>query len=160
MRATRNDLSEKTRAGVVELLNASLADALDLVLQSKQAHWNVKGPHFKPLHDLFDQVYAAAGEWADDLAERAVALGGVAKGTREVVVESSRLSKYDLGITSGRVHVQAIADALDTFGKHARASIPVADDQLGDAVTADLFTELAAAADEQLWMVEAHLHDG
>src|SRR5690242_8344019 len=67
--ATRNDLKESTRAQVAELLNRRLADAIDLQTQSKQAHWNVKGPNFIALHKLFDEIHASVTEYADLLAE-------------------------------------------------------------------------------------------
>jgi starvation-inducible DNA-binding protein len=59
MNATKNDLPAPVRKRVAEILNARLADAIDLALQAKQAHWNVKGPQFIALHELFDQ--AASG---------------------------------------------------------------------------------------------------
>ena len=81
MYETNNDLSETTRRSVIEILNEHLADAIDLQLQAKQAHWNIKGPNFVGLHELFDQIAAQAREYADEIAERGVALGGVARGT-------------------------------------------------------------------------------
>src|ERR1041385_6686735 len=91
---TRNDLPAKPRAAVVELLNASLADAVDLQSQAKQAHWNVKGPNFIALHELFDKVAEGAEEAVDSLAERAVQLGGVAQGTARQAASRSRLKEY------------------------------------------------------------------
>ena len=73
---TKNDIGEDARARIVELLNARLADSIDLATQLKVAHWNIKGPAFIALHELFDQIHAAAGEYVDLLAERAVQLGG------------------------------------------------------------------------------------
>ena len=58
---TNNDLSETTRRSVIEILNRHLADAIDLQLQAKQAHWNIKGPNFVGLHELFDQIAALCG---------------------------------------------------------------------------------------------------
>ena len=75
---TKNDLREKTRRAMIDLLNQELADVLDLGLQAKQAHWNVKGPHFIGLHELFDKVAEELEELTDDMAERAVEVGGVA----------------------------------------------------------------------------------
>jgi len=57
---TRNDLPANTRTKVIELLNARLADAIDLGAQTKHAHWNVKGPNFIALHELFDKVPRAS----------------------------------------------------------------------------------------------------
>ena len=78
---TKNDLPESTRTQVIETLNLRLADAVALQTQAKQAHWNVKGPHFIGLHELFDDVSDAVLEYTDLIAERVVQLGGVAEGT-------------------------------------------------------------------------------
>src|SRR4051812_1926655 len=76
--ATRNDLAADARRRMVPLLNQQLADCLDLQGQCKQAHWNVKGPAFIALHELFDKVSEAIEGYADLIAERLVQLGGVA----------------------------------------------------------------------------------
>jgi starvation-inducible DNA-binding protein len=153
---TKNDLSEGIRAKVIELLNARLADAIDLQTQTKQAHWNVKGPHFIGLHELFDKVNEAVEEYVDDIAERAVQLGGVAEGTARIAAKRSTLSEYPSNISDGRSHVDALSSALAAFGKVARKSITEAND-LGDLDTADLFTEISRGIDKWLWFVEAHL---
>lgn len=152
---TRNDLPEHVRRKAIELLNQNLADILDLSLQTKQAHWNVKGPHFIGLHELFDKVAEELEEYTDGIAERAVELGGVALGTLQVVSKSSRMGAYPLDIVSGKQHVIALSNALAKFGASARAAIDAAN-RFGDADTADLFTEVSRGVDKMLWMVEAH----
>ena len=152
---TKNDLSEKTRRAMIELLNLHLADVLDLSLQAKQAHWNVKGPNFIGLHELFDKVGEELEEFTDEIAERAVELGGVALGTAQVVATGSRLAVYPLDISSGGAHVAALSDALAKFGASARAAIDVAA-KTGDADTGDLFTVVSRGVDKLLWLVEAH----
>jgi len=137
------------------LLNQQLADLLDLGLQAKQAHWNVKGPNFIGLHELFDKVAEELEEFTDDIAERAVELGGIAFGTVQSVSGNSRLEAYPLDVTSGREHISALSDALATFGKTTRAAIDAAG-KAGDADTADLFTGVSRGVDKLLWMVEAH----
>ena len=99
---TQNDLPKKVRSKVIELLNQNLSDVLDLGLQAKQAHWNVKGPHFIGLHELFDKVAEGLEEFTDDIAERAVELGGVALGTIQIVTKHSRLDAYPLNIAIGQ----------------------------------------------------------
>ena len=94
-------------------------------------------------------------EHADDLAERAVELGGTAFGTARSAAKASRLSEYPLDIRAGREHVAALSGALATFGASARAGIDAANG-LGDADTADLFTEISRGMDKLLWKVEAH----
>jgi starvation-inducible DNA-binding protein len=156
MHSTRNDLSAKTRTKVVTLLNARLADAIDLQLQAKQAHWNVKGPQFIALHELFDQIAGDLGGQVDDMAERITALGGVAEGTVQAVAGRSKLDAYPLEITEGRAHLDALAAALAGFAKSVRKAIGEAG-KAGDADTSDLFTGISRSADKNLWLVEAHL---
>jgi starvation-inducible DNA-binding protein len=155
MHTTRNDLAADIRGKVVELLNARLADTVDLHLQAKQAHWNVKGPDFIALHELFDKVAEEVEEYVDEIAERITALGGTAKGTAAVVAKSTQLEAYPLDIASGRDHINALANAIAKTGKGVRASIEQAD-KLGDEGTADLFTAASRGLDKLLWMVEAH----
>jgi starvation-inducible DNA-binding protein len=153
---TRNDLPEPVRATVVALLNQQLADALDLGLQAKQAHWNVKGPGFYSLHLLFDEVAEEMEQVSDLLAERAVQLGGIAEGTAQVIVRDSRLPVYALDIYRGSEHVAAVADSLARFATSARAVISSAD-LAGDADTGDVFTQVSRTADTLLWKVSAHV---
>jgi starvation-inducible DNA-binding protein len=154
---TRNDLPEETRARVIELLSARLADAVDLQLDAKQAHWNVRGPGFIALHELFDRVVEHAAGAADLLAERIAQLGGVALGSARVVAGRSELEAYPATIASGSEHVKALADVLATFGARVRAAVAEAA-ELDDAVTADVCTEIARGSDKLLWFVEAHSH--
>jgi starvation-inducible DNA-binding protein len=156
MHKTRNDLPKPTRVQMIELLNMRLADAIDLYNQVKQAHWNVKGMQFIALHELFDKICEAVEDGVDELAERAVQLGGVAEGTVQAVVKRTTLAPYPLELKAGRDHVDRLAKALAAYGKSLRAAIQTAADA-GDADTSDLFTQLSRAADKQLWFVEAHL---
>jgi starvation-inducible DNA-binding protein len=154
---TKNDLEKNTRMTMVGILNDNLADAIDMTLQAKQAHWNVKGPGFFQLHELFDRVYEEATGWVDLMAERAVQLGGVADGTLQTTAQRSRLPQYGRDLLSGNDHVDALSGSLAVFCKLVRESIESAD-KVGDAGTADLFTEISRGADKMLWFVEAHLH--
>jgi starvation-inducible DNA-binding protein len=152
---TENDLPGNTRAEVIGLINQRLADITDLQTQLKQAHWNVKGPHFIGLHELFDKIAEEVEAYTDLIAERVVQLGGIAEGTVRVAASRSRLEEYPLNIADGTAHVEAVARALSTFGREARMTIEEAD-QLNDADTADIFTEVSRGIDKWLWFVEAH----
>src|SRR5262249_50321728 len=152
---TKNDLSEAIRVKVVELLNARLADAIDLQTQIKQAHWNVKGPNFIAMHELFDKINEEVEDYVDDIAERAVQLGGVAEGTARMVAKRSALSEYPNAV-DGRSHVEALSSALAAFAKAARQAIEQAN-ELGDLDTADLFTAVSRGIHKWLWFREAHL---
>src|SRR5262249_45061734 len=152
---TENDISQQRRSELSALLNRRLADAVDLQLQLKQAHWNVKGPHFIGLHELFDKIAEDVETYVDEIAERAVQLGGIAQGTVRLAASNSRLEEYPLTIADGSAHVEAVAKALSTFGREARLSIEEANG-LDDADTADILTEVSRGIDKWLWFVEAH----
>jgi len=155
MYETENDLPNSARSELNALINQRLADVIDLQLQLKQAHWNVKGPHFIGLHELFDKIAEEVESYTDEIAERIVQLGGIAQGTVRAAATCSRLEEYPPAIADGRAHVEAVAKALSTFGREIRISIDQAD-TLGDADTADLFTEVSRGIDKWLWFVEAH----
>lgn len=153
---TKNDLTTPTRELIIELQNLRLADAIVLQTQVKQAHWNVKGPHFIGLHKLFDEISDAMLEYIDLIAERIVQLGGVAEGTAHVAAARTQLKPYPLDIACGKTHCEILSLALATFGQSVRAGIDEAD-AAADKNTADLYTEIARGIDQWLWFVEAHL---
>lgn len=154
---THHDQPEDRRVTLIQLLNRQLADLIDLGLQAKQAHWNVKGPHFTSLHALFDEVAGSLGGLTDDLAERAVMLGGIARGTLQAISHGSRLADYPLDALDGRDHLWALLSAsLARFAQSSREAIASAGDT-GDAVTVDLLTQISRRVDTLLWKVEAHI---
>src|ERR1022692_3569726 len=136
MYETENDISLQQRTQLNALMNQRLASAVDLQLQMKQAHWNVKGPSFIGLHELFDKVAEAVESYVDMIAERIVQLGGTAEGTVRMAASRTRLTEYSPEIADGMAHVEAVARALSTFGQEARTTINKAD-ELDDADTTD-----------------------
>jgi starvation-inducible DNA-binding protein len=152
---TKNDLPEATRSRVADLLNQRLADCIDLQTQCKQAHWNVKGSTFIALHKLFDDINEDVEEYVDLLAERVVQLGGTAQGTARMAAARSTLDEYPPGIASGAAHVDALSSALAAFGSGTRRAIDQAD-ELEDADTVDILTEISRGIDKWVWFVEAH----
>lgn len=156
MYSTRSDLQGELRNRIAQLLNARLADALDLESATKQAHWNVKGPNFISLHKLFDELHSNVEEHVDTLAERITALGGIALGTVQAAARSSSLQPYPEDIAEGAQHLEALSERLADFGAKVRAGIGQAD-ELGDADSADLFTQISRDVDKYLWFLEAHL---
>ncbi len=155
MLKTRNTLPEAIRAKSVALLNAHLAAAIDLHAQLKQAHWNVRGPGFIAVHELFDTVSASVEDYSDLIAERAGQLGGTAEGTIQIAVKQSKLVPYPLGLADEDSHIFAVAAALSAFGQMVHGAID-ASTKAGDSTTADLFTEISRGIDKELWFVESH----
>ena len=158
MYKTKIDLSEKVRRNIIVILNDRLANAIDLQSQVKQAHWNVKGPHFIALHELFDKISAVVFEQIDEIAERVTSLGGTAEGTVAVAAKRSKLKNYPLSITAGKDHLFYLSTQIAAFGKSVRAAIADSD-ELGDADTAELFTGISRDLDKYLWFLEAHLQE-
>jgi starvation-inducible DNA-binding protein len=150
------DLSEDTKSKLIDLLNARLADSIDVKTQVKHAHWNVKGMQFRQLHLLFDDVASHVDAAADLIAERAVQLGGVAHGTARIAAKNSSIKEYDLNAVNGEEHVHALVDRLSALANASRDAIDEAD-KLGDKATADIFTEIVRATDKDLWFIEAHI---
>jgi starvation-inducible DNA-binding protein len=156
---TRGSLPQKVRIEVATQLQERLADSIDLMMQAKQAHWNVKGANFIVLHELFDKVYVDTGAYVDVIAERIVQLGGVALGTVREAAKKSRLPEYPLDISSGKFHVAELAHAIAFYGGLIRKASEQCI-KIGDADSADLFIEISRGADKNLWFVEAHEQAG
>jgi len=152
---TRIDLKGKLRDSMIALLNQQLADTVDLYTQVKQAHWNVKGPHFIAIHEMLDGFRTELDGHVDTIAERAVQLGGTALGTTQVVAAESKLPPYPTDIYKTRDHLAALIDRYALTAKSVRAAIDEAS-EAGDADTADIFTAYSRSLDKQLWFLEAH----
>jgi starvation-inducible DNA-binding protein len=151
---TKNSVSAAGRDKAIVLLNQALADLGDLYSQTKQAHWNVRGKNFYQTHLLFDSVADTAEEHWDDVAERAVQIGGYARGTVRMAAAASQLPEWPVELETEAEFVKAVADRFAIVANSIRAAIDLAG-KLGDADTADLFTEISRKLDKSLWMLEA-----
>lgn len=156
LHTTRNDLGANAREVSVSVLNATLADGMDLTNSVRMAHWTVRGPHFAGLHALFETFYDQLGAATDDVAERVIQLGGTPDGTTQLVGEKTRLEAYPADLRDGMDHVKALTARYAALAKTVREGID-ATDEAGDADTADLLTSLSRTLDKALWMLEAHL---
>lgn len=154
---SRNDLQSNTKTTVAALLNARLADTIDLALMTKQAHWNLRGRQFIAVHEMLDGFRAEIDLHSDTLAERLVQLGGVAQGTIQQVAQGTTLEAYP-DLVSVDDHVRALAERYATLANATRAAIDAAG-EAGDAGTADIFTAMSRALDKALWFLEAHEPD-
>src|SRR5580704_2751915 len=107
---TQSNVLAGSKEKLVALLNQALADLGDLYSQTKQAHWNVRGKKFYQLHLLFDSAADAAEEHWDDVAERAVQLGGYARGTSRMTAAATQLPEWPTGLDSEEEFVAAVAE--------------------------------------------------
>ena len=153
---THIDIPEEKRSALIEMLNHSLADTLDLYTQVKQAHWNVKGKDFYQLHLLFDEIAEEIEPFIDLLAERATLLGGYATGTARMAAEHSALPEYPTDAIEGRQHIEALVERFALYCPRVRSSSLEAD-EMGDPATADLYNDICRVADKRLWFLEAHI---
>ncbi|RXF75401.1 DNA starvation/stationary phase protection protein Dps [Hansschlegelia zhihuaiae] len=155
---TRNETPTNAKKVAIETLNARLADGIDLALAVKQAHWNLKGPQFIAVHEMLDGFRTELDGFNDDMAERAVQLGGTALGTTQIVAENSKLAAYPTDVYAIADHLAALIDRYATFANAVRKNIDEVD-EAGEPDTADIFTALSRAVDKQLWFIEAHVQE-
>lgn len=153
---TQNSIPLENRKVIVECLTKLLADTIDLSIQFRQAHWNVKGKEFSQLHELFGEGYTALASEADVIAERIAQLGSSVCGTKESVKEYSCLSPYDEKVYDGLEHVHNLSTNCGKVGKNCRAAIQTAIDN-NDMASSDLVTKSAEVVDKLTWMLESHL---
>lgn len=155
---TQNDVPSNAKTVAIQLLNARLADAIDLALLTKQAHWNIKGPQFIALHEMIDGFRTEIDGYVDTMAERAVQLGGVALGTTQAVAKATTLTPYPTDISTSKDHLAALIERYAKVANAVRRAIDEAD-EAGDKDTADIFTEVSRGLDKSLWFLEAHLQE-
>jgi len=155
---THNDLSANAKSVSIGVLNARLADSIDLALLTKQAHWNIKGPQFIALHEMIDGFRTEIDEHVDTMAERVVQLGGTALGTTQTVAKGTTLKPYPTDIHTSKDHLHALIERYGKVANAVRAAIDETDGA-GDADTADLFTAYSRALDKALWFLEAPLQE-
>jgi starvation-inducible DNA-binding protein len=148
-------LNQDIRSQVVDLLNANLVNTINLTLVVKQAHWNLKGKGFIGVHELLDDVAERLRDSADTMAERAVILGGNAKGTVEIVADKSTLEAYPLELQEIEEHITHLKERFLEVGNSIREAADVAE-EAGDVDTADLFTEVSRRVDKDAWFIGAN----
>ncbi|MBO1334363.1 DNA starvation/stationary phase protection protein [Streptomyces sp. VRA16 Mangrove soil] len=146
-------LAEQERDATGVLLQNTLVDLLDLSLVAKQAHWNIYGPRFRTIHLQLDEVVTTARDYADQVAERAAAVGISPDGRATTVAEHSGLPTFVSGWINDEKVVEALVQVFSTLIGRMRTRI----DEAGrtDAVTQDLFISLTAALEKQSWMFQA-----
>src|SRR5271166_1849697 len=155
---SRNDLPSNAKAVSIGVLNARLADAIDLALLTKQAHWNIKGPQFIAVHEMLDGFRTQIDTGVDTMAERVVQLGGTALGTTQAVAGKTTLPPYPTDIYAIKDHLKQLITHYGLVANSVRKAIDQAD-EAGDADTADIFTQVSRDLDKALWFLEAHAQE-
>jgi starvation-inducible DNA-binding protein len=147
------------REAVGQLLNGVLADQHVLYVKTRNFHWNVVGPQFHALHELLEEQYGALAKAADDVAERARALGTHANGTMAEFLRDARLKEDEGRGLTGSEMVERLVGDHEAVGRQMRKDIERCEDELDDVGTADLLTQLVQAHDKMGWMLRAHLEE-
>ncbi|MBE0443226.1 MAG: DNA starvation/stationary phase protection protein Dps [Psychrobacter sp.] len=148
-------ISDETASEMVKLLNANLANVIDLTLDGKQCHWNLQGKGFIGVHQLLDETSERILEVSDTIAERIVILGGQPNGLASRVVKESILDDYPTDITEVNQHVRELTSRYKKVAETLRKAIATAGDA-GDEDTADLFTEASRIIDKDAWFIGAN----
>lgn len=149
-------LKSNAKSAVIDILNARLADAIDLALITKQAHWNLKGPNFIAVHEMLDPMRTQLDDHVDTIAERVAQLDGIALGTSQVVAKASKLAAYPTDIRKVADHLAALAERYAALANQVREDID-ATDEAGDADSADILTAFSRDLDKNLWFIKSHL---
>ena len=147
-------IPETRQAEIIADLNGMLAHMIDISTSAKQAHWNVHGPNFQGLHELFDVIVDEARTYGDELAERAVAIGGTAHGTIQDVAKGSTFQPFPTDEHQWEPLVRAMHERLSGASAKLQEIIHTTED---DLTTQDLYIEIQRTLDKRAWMLEAHL---
>ncbi|PWU20996.1 MAG: DNA starvation/stationary phase protection protein [Bdellovibrio sp.] len=150
-------IEEPNRKQVAEGLAQILADTYTLYLKAHNFHWNVRGPMFQTLHQMFERQYQELALAVDTIAERIRALGYSAPGSYREFGQLTTM-KESIGMTSARDMIQALLDGNEIIGRTCRQMFPIAD-RASDEATADLLTERMEYHEKTAWMLRSLLED-
>jgi starvation-inducible DNA-binding protein len=151
--SVHSTLSEQHAKTTGEALQGALVDLVDLSLLAKQAHWNVVGKNFRSVHLQLDEVVAAARQYTDTVAERAVAIGLTPDGRASTVSRESQVEPLDAGYIAAETVVDAFATRLNAIIGRMRERMNATEE--ADPVTQDLFIDIVADLEKLSWMFQA-----
>ncbi|MGW4806320.1 Dps family protein [Kitasatospora sp. NPDC004272] len=154
--ATGSPLAEHDRDTAGEALQGALVDLVDLSLIGKQAHWNLYGPRFRSVHLQLDEVVTTARDFADQVAERAAAIG-VSPDGRAATVAAGGLPAMPAGWQADTAVVERLVEALAAMTARMRERIAKTGE--ADPVTQDLLITVSAALEKHAWMFRAEHSD-
>ncbi|MFJ8627976.1 Dps family protein [Kitasatospora sp. NPDC093550] len=146
-------LPDNERKTTGEALQGALVDLLDLSLVAKQAHWNLHGPRFRSVHLQLDEVVTTARDFADEVAERAAAIGVSPDGRAATIAASSGLPGFPEGWIADEAVIEHLVKAFGVAIERMRTRIE--ETEKADPVTQDLLIGLTAALEKHSWMFQA-----
>ena len=150
-------ISHSDRAKIVEGLSKLLADSYTLYLMTHNFHWNVTGPQFNSLHNMFMTQYTEQWNALDIIAERIRALGFPAPGTYKHFVKLTALKEVE-GVPKAEEMVSLLVNAHETVARTARSLFPIVD-EVNDQPTADLITQRLEVHEKTAWMLRSLLEE-
>lgn len=148
-------LSEKSRKVVADKLSVILADTYSLEIKSHAFHWNVTGPTFYSLHQLFEAHYTSLHDFTDELAERIRALGFFAPGSYSAFTKLTSIKDAKDNLTSSEMISALLADR-EMMAKSLSETIELAASH-NDHDTADLLTQQLHEHEKAAWMLRSSL---
>ncbi|MDJ0735675.1 MAG: Dps family protein [Nostocaceae cyanobacterium] len=157
MRKLNIGLTEEQRQGVINLLNQDLADSYLLLVKTKKYHWDVVGPQFLTLHEMWGEHYETLTENIDSIAERIRALGGYPVGTMEGFLKIASLKEDTKNIPLATEMVANLVDAHEQIIRNLRQHIDNCSQDFHDEGTADFLTGLMEGHEEMAWMLRSFI---
>ncbi|MEO1134189.1 MAG: Dps family protein [Cyanobacteria bacterium J06639_1] len=157
MRSINIGLSDEQRQGVIGLLNQDLSDAYLLVVKTKKYHWDVVGPQFRSLHELWDEHYQTLSANIDAYAERVRALGGYPVGTIAGFLEHATLSEHPGDLPNATEMVARLMRDHEAVIRNLRQHVDRCGDEFHDEGTADFLTGLMEQHEEIAWMLRSFI---
>lgn len=148
-------ISEIDRAKIAKGLSAFLADSYALYLMTHNFHWNVTGPQFNSLHQMFMGQYTEQWAALDQIAERIRALGHPAPGTYSEFAKLSSVKQVE-GVPKANDMIRHLVNAQETTARTARKLFSLVN-QADDQPTADLLTQRLDVHEKTAWMLRSLL---
>lgn len=153
MPAINGPLDAKATKVVGDALQGALVDLIDLSLAAKQAHWNLIGERFRPIHLQLDEVVSSARDHTDTVAERAAAMGVSPDGRAGTVAADSNAPKLQDGWLKDTAVVDHFVERLAQVIGRMRERIDATDQP--DPVTQDVLIGVTADLEKHYWMFQA-----
>jgi len=151
-------ISEADRSAIAGGLSHLLADTYTLYLTTHNFHWNVTGPMFNTLHQMFMVQYTELWNAVDPVAERIRSLGHAAPGSYAQFVALASIKDAPASPPKALEMVQILVEGHEAVARTARGIFPLAD-KAGDEPTADLLTQRLTVHEQTAWMLRSLLED-